>query len=111
MKVVSKKKRMADGLLEGLKQAAQMERKEVTGRERTRTLSRPAPKWSKQEIKRIRTEHFQMSQPAFAALLNVKVATVRAWEQGQRIPDGAASRLLQVLLFSESSSIPEKLAS
>lgn len=104
-----KKPRMAEGLLKGLKQVVQMERGEITGRERVRTLSRPAPKWTKQEIKRIRTEVFNMSQPVFASLLNVKAATVRAWEQGQRIPDGAAARLLEIL--SADSSLAQKLAS
>lgn len=104
-----KKQRMADGLLKGLKQAVQMEKGELSGRERVRTLSHPAPKWSKTEIKRLRIEVFHMSQPVFASLLNVKVATVRAWEQGQRVPDGAAARLLEIL--SEYSSIVEKLAS
>jgi putative transcriptional regulator len=104
-----KKPRMADGLLKGLKQAAKMERGEITGRERVRTLSRPAPKWTKHEIKRLRTEVFNMSQPVFASLLNVKAATIRAWEQGQRIPDGAAARLLEIL--AENSTLAEKLAS
>lgn len=104
-----KKPRMADGLLKGLKQAAQMERGEISGRERVRTLSRPAPKWAKHEIKRLRTEVFNMSQPVFASLLNVKAATVRAWEQGQRIPDGAAARLLEIL--AENSALAKKLAS
>lgn len=109
MKTIEKKRRMAEGLLKGLRQAVQIERGEIAGRERVRTLSRPAPKWTKHEIKRLRTEIFNMSQPVFASLLNVKAATVRAWEQGQRIPDGAAARLLEIL--SADSSIAEKLAS
>ena len=104
-----KSKRVAEGLLVGLRQAVQMEQGSLKGRERVRTLSRPAPKWSKHEIKRLRMEVFQMSQPVFASLLNVKPATVRAWEQGQRVPDGAAARLLEVL--AADSSIAESLAS
>ena len=104
-----KSKRMADGLLVGLRQAVRMEQGHLKGRERVRTLSRPAPKWSKHEIKRLRTDVFQMSQPVFASLLNVKPATVRAWEQGQRIPDGAAARLLEIL--AADTSIVERLAS
>jgi putative transcriptional regulator len=50
-----------------------------------------------------------MSQPVFASLLNVKTTTVRAWEQGQRSPDGAASRLLEIL--SKDVDIAEELAS
>lgn len=104
-----KKARMADGLLKGLRQAVDMEKGGLIGRERVRTLSKPAPKWSRHEIKRLRTEVFQMSQPVFASLLNVKPATVRAWEQGQRVPDGAAARLLEIL--AKNTGIAEKLAS
>lgn len=50
-----------------------------------------------------------MSQPVFASLLNVKAATVRAWEQGQRVPDGAPARLLEIL--AGDATIAEKLAS
>jgi len=104
-----KNKRMADGLLKGLEQAALMEKGELKGKERTRSLSRPAPKWSKKDIKKLRQEIFDMSQPIFASLLNVSTATVRAWEQGQRTPDGAAARLLEIL--SEDIEIVSKLAS
>ena len=37
-----------------------------------------------------------VSQPVFAALLNVPVATARSWEQGKRRPSGAALRLLDL---------------
>ncbi len=100
---------MAEGLLKGLRQAAEMEKGETPVRERVRTLSHPAPKWSKREIKNLRTEIFHMSQPVFASLLNVKPATVRAWEQGQRVPDGAAARLLEIL--ASDLSLADKLAS
>ena len=104
-----KKKRMADGLLKGLQQAAKMEEGTLIGRDRVRTLSKPAPKWSSREIRRLRLEIFHMSQPVFASLLNVKPATIRAWEQGQRVPDGAAARLLEIL--EENTNIAERLAS
>lgn len=100
---------MADGLLQSLKEAAAMERGELAGKEISRRLSRPAPKWTKQAIKKLREEVFQMSQPVFASLLNVKPATVRAWEQGQRTPDGAAARLLEIL--SNDVDIADELAS
>ena len=104
-----KKKRMADELMKSLKQAVAMEEGELKGRESIRKLSRPAPKWTKSSIKKLREEVFHMSQPIFASLLNVKTATVRAWEQGQRTPDGAASRLLEIL--ANDSQIAEELAS
>jgi putative transcriptional regulator len=109
MKKQEPKTRMADGLLKGLKQAVQMEKGEITGRERVSTLSRPAPKWTKKEIQKLRTEVFHMSQPVFASLLNVKPATIRAWEQGQRTPDGAAARLLEIL--ANDHELAEDLAS
>jgi putative transcriptional regulator len=104
-----KKKRVADELLKSLKQAVAMEKVDLKGRESIRKLSRPAPKWTKNSIKKLREEVFHMSQPVFASLLNVKPATVRAWEQGQRTPDGAASRLLEIL--SNDIHIAEELAS
>jgi len=104
-----KKKRMADGLLKSLQEAVQMEKGLLKGREAFRRLSKPAPKWTKSGIKKLREEVFQMSQPVFASLLNVKTTTVRAWEQGQRSPDGAASRLLEI--FSKDVDIAEELAS
>ena len=104
-----KKKSIATGLLKSLKEAAAIERGELKGRETTRKLSRPAPKWSKMAIKKLREEVFHMSQPVFASLLNVRPATVRAWEQGQRTPDGAASRLLEIL--ANDVDIADELAS
>ena len=109
MKKNPEKNRMAEGLMKGLKQAVEMEKGEIAGRERVVTLSRPAPKWTKKEIQQLRIEVFHMSQPVFASLLNVKAATIRAWEQGQRTPDGAAARLLEIL--SKDHEIAEELAS
>lgn len=37
-----------------------------------------------------------VSQQAFAEILNVSVGTVRSWEQGVRTPDGASRRLLEI---------------
>ncbi|MBI2519526.1 MAG: helix-turn-helix domain-containing protein [Bdellovibrio sp.] len=104
-----KKNRMADGLMKGLQQAIEIEKGVGKGRERTRALSRPAPKWTKKEIKKLREEIFKMSQPEFASLLNVKPPTIRSWEQGQREPDGAAARLLEIL--AGDVEIAGKLAS
>lgn len=47
------------------------------------------------EIRRIRAE-LNVSQRVFAELLNVHVSTVRSWEQGWRVPDGASLRLLTI---------------
>lgn len=55
----------------------------------------PPPVFSTDRIRAIR-RGVGVSQPVFAELLNVSLATVRAWEQGLRTPDGAATRLLSV---------------
>jgi putative transcriptional regulator len=73
-----------------------------------RELPRPAPTWSAQKIKRFRKGKVCMSQTEFAALLNVKVPTVRAWEQGINVPSGAAARLLQAL--DQDPTLVEKLS-
>ncbi len=97
-----------ENLLTSVKQAVEIERgKRKSACETFRVIFRPAPKWSKTAIKKLRKE-FGMSQPDFASLLNVKVATVRAWEQGQRTPDSAAARLLEV--FSWDTDIANKLS-
>jgi putative transcriptional regulator len=47
------------------------------------------------DISRIR-ENFDLTQVEFAALLGISVRTLRNWEQGRRVPDGAALVLLRV---------------
>jgi putative transcriptional regulator len=47
------------------------------------------------DIKRIR-EGFGLTQVEFAALLGISVQTFRNWEQGRRVPEGAAMVLLRV---------------
>ena len=63
---------------------------------RTFTLLAPAPKFSPTEIVELREAH-KFSRPLFAGILNVPVVTVRKWESGERMPSGAALRLLEVM--------------
>ncbi len=71
----------------------------VTGRRkitlRTTVLPKPAPAIGPREVKRLRS-HLKMSQPVFAAMLNVPVVTAISWEKGLRQPSGAALRLLEI---------------
>jgi putative transcriptional regulator len=46
-------------------------------------------------IKHIR-RNYNLSQAQFAALLGISIATLQNWEQGRRLPKGAARVLLQV---------------
>ncbi|MFZ5879518.1 MAG: NadS family protein [Chloroflexota bacterium] len=47
------------------------------------------------DVKKIRAS-YQLSQTEFATLMGISVKTLRNWEQGRRIPEGAARVLLQV---------------
>jgi DNA-binding transcriptional regulator YiaG len=55
-----------------------------------------APRFDAEGVRAIRKQ-LDLSQEAFAELLNVSRGAVRAWEQGQRSPDGAARRLLEIV--------------
>ena len=71
----------------------------VTGRRkltlRTTKLPKPAPDVTPAEVRRIRAR-LKVSQPVFAALLNVPTVTAISWEKGRRQPSGAALRLLEI---------------
>jgi putative transcriptional regulator len=68
----------------------------ATMREFEKDLLGPAPEFTPKEILKLR-EQYEVSQAVFAALLNVSVSTVQKWEQGQKEPSAAASRLLQIV--------------
>jgi len=59
------------------------------------TEIQPPPKYDANQIRELR-RRLNVSQPVFAGMLNVSGSTVRAWEQGQRQPDGPTLRLLEV---------------
>ena len=100
MTKAKKKSTFGQQLIESAREAVQIERGE---REAARTSKytaaeaevEPPPQYVSERIKEIR-EKMGLSQPVFAAALNVSTETVRAWEQGKREPDGATLRLLEV---------------
>ena len=47
------------------------------------------------DVKKIRA-NYKLSQTEFAALMGISVKTLQNWEQGRRVPEGAARVLLQV---------------
>ncbi len=47
------------------------------------------------DVKEIRS-NYGLSQSEFARLMGISVKTLRNWEQGRRVPEGAARVLLQV---------------
>lgn len=95
-----RKTKMGQELIAGLKEALADARGEIKLRRTTREIPEPARAWSKGQIVELRKALFGVSQPVFAALLSVTVSTVRAWEQGQKSPSGAARRLLEIAAMS-----------
>lgn len=97
----SKKKSIGSQLIEAMQEAVAIERGAAKpARTRRVATARSSmvdkvPLYTSEKIVRVR-EAMDVSQPVFADVLNVSPNTVRAWEQGKRIPDGAAVRLLQV---------------
>jgi len=70
-------------------------KKKITLRTRTVFVPDPVPVLKARDIAAIRSK-LNLSQPVFARILNVPVATARSWESGRRKPTGAALRLLDL---------------
>jgi putative transcriptional regulator len=87
---------MGQELITGLQEALNYERGAKKLRATTLEVAEPAKAWRKEQIAALRKNLFGVSQPVFASLLSVTVSTVRAWEQGQKSPSGAARRLLEI---------------
>ena len=59
-------------------------------------IPEPPAAYKAKDIKKIR-EKKHYSQGIFAKVLNVSKKTVQSWESGQRMPSGAALRLLEIV--------------
>jgi putative transcriptional regulator len=68
----------------------------LTMREFDALCLQPIRRYKPADIRRIRTAS-GTSQAVFAAVLNVKKATVAAWQQGTKAPSGPALKLLEVV--------------
>jgi len=95
-----KKGSFGELLIESAREAVRIEHGEaaparVTKYTAAETTVEPPPTYVPERIKGIR-DVMALSQPVFAAALNVSPETVRAWEQGKREPDGPTLRLLEV---------------
>ena len=106
-------------LIESLTEALAYHRGEVTGLRVTRLTTRqadvaPAPNYDAETIVGIR-HRLGLSQALFARALNVRPKTVQNWEQGARVPDSAARRLLQIVeaqpaVFTRVTGLPRPAA-
>ena len=70
--------------------------KEATLREFDALCLPPVKEYTAVQIRRIRTRN-RASQGVFAAYLNTSVSTVQKWEQGQKKPNGASLKLLNLV--------------
>jgi len=89
-------------LIEGLKEAVSVAKGQAKPARVTRgrlTAANvdvaPPPRYKSKKIAAVRSS-LGVSQPVFASMLNVSSNTVRAWEQGDRTPEGATLRLLEL---------------
>ena len=92
--------RLGTLLLKSMAQALAIKEGRLRPAKRHRLTLRDAkvsvpPRYGSSRVRRLR-ERLQLSQPVFARVLNVSVATVRGWEQGARVPDGPSRRLLEL---------------
>ncbi len=64
---------------------------------RTKTMPLPprVRRFTPAQVRAIR-KRLNVSQPVFAALLNIPPVTAISWERGRRQPTGAALRLLDI---------------
>ncbi len=92
-----KKTKLGSNIIQGLNDIVEYEKGKKKLRETSLEIPDPPKAWHKDQISRLRKEVFKVSQPVFAALLNVRPATIKAWEQGLKKPSSAASRLLQIV--------------
>jgi putative transcriptional regulator len=80
------KREAFDQLVRSVRQAGRIRR----GAKASRAFS-----FAPADVKAIRSK-LGKSQPEFALMIGVSVATLRNWEQGRRTPDGPALALLRV---------------
>lgn len=91
-----RKTKLGQELIKGMSEAVEYTRGKRRLRSEQVSLP-PAPrKWTPKKVAALRLA-LGMAQPAFAAYLGASPGTVRAWEQGDKSPSGAAARLLELL--------------
>ena len=81
------KKELFDELLESVREGSAILRRE---RVPARSFRIGEP-----DVRTLR-QRYGLTQPKFAALMGISVATLRNWEQGRRRPEGPARALLKV---------------
>jgi len=70
-------------------------KEKLTLRTATRLLPPPVKTLTPAQVRSIRRK-LNVSQPVFAAMMNIPTVTAASWERGRRRPTGAALRLLYI---------------
>jgi len=70
-------------------------KQKLTQRMATLPLPPPVKPLTPWQVRSIR-EKLNVSQPVFAAMMNIPTVTAASWERGRRKPTGAARRLLNI---------------
>ena len=92
---------LGERIIQGLNEAIAFERGELGAKVTRREIPESglgvaeSGRFQGARVARLR-ERLRVSQPVFAQVLNVSAETVKKWEQGTRVPDGAAVRLLEI---------------
>lgn len=81
-------------LKKGLEEIISYKKGKITLKSEIIEIPEPPKAYTPKEIKRIRGNY---SQGIFAKVLNVSLNTVQAWESGDRNPNHAALRLLEII--------------
>lgn len=83
----------AAAIKRGVAEPALVVKRKITARKVTVA---EAPRYDPARIMGLR-KSLAVSQAIFAGMVGVRPVTVKAWEQGQKEPNGSARRLLQIL--------------
>lgn len=81
-------------LKKGLEEIIAYKEGKITLKSEIIQIPEPPKAYTAKEIKRIRGNY---SQGVFAKILNVSLNTIQAWESGDRNPNHAALRLLEII--------------
>lgn len=88
--------KLFEGLKKGMEEIIAHKEGKITLKSEFIEIPEPPKEYSPKKIKNIRVK-WNYSQGIFAKVLNVSLKTVQAWESGDRNPNHAALRLLEIV--------------
>jgi len=88
--------KLYDDLKKGLQEIIAHQEGKITLKSEFIEIPEPPKAYGPKKIKNIRAK-WKYSQGVFAKVLNVSLKTVQAWESGDRNPNHAALRLLEII--------------